>query len=431
MGTSQSKDDSSAVHQLPAANIIGCLKTADGFTVVHVEPHSDTETASFKATPVKALPDDFATRYLIERPANHHIHVVVSVLSGTCLAESFYQNNLKPLLNAIGLHESADYDVHRTTSAKTISELTHHVFLERANEGKQQRIILLSGDGGIVDVTNGLSGGSRSPSFVAPSVVLIPMGTGNALAHSSGITADNTMGLATLARGCPVRLPLLKARFSPGARLLVEEGSKQEELPQTSEDGSPTMYGAVVCSWAMHAGLVADSDTKEYRQYGVERFKMAAKEALYPAGGSEPHRYRATVSVLRKDKEQASWEAIGSQEHAYVLATLVSNLEKTFNISPHTQPLDGHLRLVHLGPMASDEVMRVMGLAYQEGKHVDESEVSYEDIEGVRIEFLEDEDRWRRVCVDGKIVLVEKGGWVEARRVVDEGEQVVDLVCLR
>lgn len=430
MASPQSKGEASSFGQIPTANLIGCVKSADGFTLLHVEP--DSETASFKASPAETLPPDFADRYLIRRPDDAHVHIVVSVLSGSCLAESFYQKALEPLLDAIGLQQGADYTVHRTTSATTVFELTRDIFLPRANSGAHQRIILLSGDGGVVDVVNGLLSGSRTASFVAPSIALVPMGTGNALAHSSGITADNTMGLATLARGSPVRLPLLKARFSPGARLLVEEGSKKEALPQTtSESSEPVMYGAVVCSWAMHAGLVADSDTTEYRKYGVERFKMAAKEALYPAGGSEPHRYRAKISLLRNKHGQAIWEAVGRQEHAYVLATLVSNLEKTFNISPHTQPLDGHLRLVHFGPMLSDEIMRVMGLAYQKGKHVDEPAVDYDDIEGIRIEFMESEDRWRRVCVDGKIVLVEEGGWVEARRVESEQEQVVELVCLR
>ncbi|OJD28684.1 glycogen synthase kinase mutation revertant [Diplodia corticola] len=430
MASPQSNDNPQPIDQIPPANLIGYVKAAHGFQVLYVEP--DSETATFRASPAESLPSGLGDRYLIQPPKDVHVHVVVSVLSGSCLAESFYQKSLKPLLDAIGLQQSVDYTVHRTVSATTVLELTRDVFLPQANKGAQQRIILLSGDGGVVDVVNGLLSGPRSTSFVAPSVALIPMGTGNALAHSSGITADNTMGLATVARGSPVKLPLLKVHFSPGARLLVEEGSKKEELPQsTSEDPRPVMYGAVVCSWAMHAGLVADSDTAEYRKYGVERFKMAAKEALYPAGGSEPHRYRAKLSRLRNKDGQASWEAVDREEHAYVLATLVSNLEKTFNISPHTRPLDGRLALIHLGPMPSDEVMRVMGLAYQEGKHVDQAEVHYEDIEGVRIDFLEDEDRWRRVCVDGKIVLVEKGGWVEARRVQSEQEQVVELACLR
>jgi hypothetical protein len=113
----------------------------------------------------------------------------------------------------------------------------------------------------------------------------------------------------------------------------------------------------------------------------------------------------------------------------YVLATLVSNLEKTFTISPSSKPLDGQLRLVHFGPMPSGkEVMGVMGQAYQGGKHVADPAVGYEDIEGLRIDFegKEEDGRWRRICVDGKIVRVDKDGWIELRK---EPRHVLDVIC--
>ena len=63
--------------------------------------------------------------------------------------------------------------------------------------------------------------------------------------------------------------------------------------------------------------------------------------------------------------------------------------------------------------------MRIMGRAYQGGKHVEHEAVSYEKVEGLRIEFrgLEAEGQWRRVCVDGKIVRVDREGWVEISKV--------------
>jgi hypothetical protein len=68
--------------------------------------------------------------------------------------------------------------------------------------------------------------------------------------------------------------------------------------------------------------------------------------------------------------------------------------------------------------MTGDEVMRIMTLAYQDGKHVQEDAVAYEEVDGIRISFegREDDSRWRRICVDGKIVRVEADGWVEVRR---------------
>jgi len=65
--------------------------------------------------------------------------------------------------------------------------------------------------------------------------------------------------------------------------------------------------------------------------------------------------------------------------------------------------------------------MRILQLAYQDGAHVKEPAVAYEEVDGVRISFegKEDQARWRRICIDGKIVRVEADGWVEISR--DDG----------
>lgn len=114
----------------------------------------------------------------------------------------------------------------------------------------------------------------------------------------------------------------------------------------------------------------------------------------------------------------------------YVLCTLVSNLEENFNISPSSKPLDGKLRLVSIGAVPVEEVVRVLGLAYQGGKHVESGDgkgvVGYEVVKGLRIEFEEDEGMWRRVCVDGKIFECPKGGLMEVRR--NQGREVCRLV---
>jgi hypothetical protein len=66
-----------------------------------------------------------------------------------------------------------------------------------------------------------------------------------------------------------------------------------------------------------------------------------------------------------------------------------------------------------------------MGLAYQGGGHVGEEGVLYEEVERVRIEFYEDVERWRRVCVDGKIVAVGKDGWME---ICLEGRRLLNVI---
>ncbi|KAF2644882.1 hypothetical protein P280DRAFT_366217, partial [Massarina eburnea CBS 473.64] len=348
-------------------------------------------------------------------------HIIISPGSGTKKASLFYISVLQPVLETLFPKGHTNFLVHTTTSATTVSELSSDIFLPTATAGINLRIILLTGDGGILDILNEFHTHPPSASYAAPELVLLPLGTANALFHSSNAAKDNTWGLRALVSRTTKPLPTFTASFSPGARLLVDEARKENELPLDPSTGHRVLHGAVVGSWAMHAALVADSDTSEYRKYGIDRFKMAAKHALYPSTGDAPHVYKAGISLLRND----TWASLEEQEHMYVLLTLVSNLEQSFCVSPATKPLDGSMHVVHFGPTAGDEAMRIMGLAYQGGKHVDDGAVRYEAVDGLRIVFKEDEDRWRRICVDGKIVRVERGGWVEFRK--GEG-RVVDVV---
>jgi diacylglycerol kinase family enzyme len=419
--------------------IVFTTKTVDGDTeaIVTLQEHKDATKPPFLIN-ISKRPLKEPLSYC--PPEQRKTHVIVSVGSGDRRADDFFSSVVRPILESIyGEKVVKRMKIHTTESATSILELTNDVFFPTANEGRPIRIILLSGDGGIVDLLNGFSSKTSNPQmYVAPQVVLLPLGTANALYHSINTGGYNTWGLPALASWTAKPLPTFTATFSPGARLLVDEGRQEEELPKDS-DGNGILHGAVVASWAMHASLVGDSDTTEYRKHGVERFKMAAKEALYPADGSPPHPYKGKISILKEDpyaivSEGAQWTTLPEEEHMYVLATMVSHLEQPFCISPATKPLDGSMHLVHFGPRSGDEAMAVMGKAYQGGLHVQEEDVRYESIDGLRIEFegKEEDGRWRRICVDGKIVRVERDGWVEIRRVGvgKDAARVLDVVVV-
>ena len=352
-------------------------------------------------------------------------YVVISIGSGIGEAQGFFDNVIKPALTASGL-QPFSYYVHTTDSSKSIATFISAVILPRANEGVPQTVMLLSGDGGVVDAVNVLLSSERSSQYVKPAIGLVTMGTGNALANSTGLNRDLTRGLRHFYRGQPHALPTLTATFSPESELLLDEGRKTEPVaPPTADAG--VIYGAVVCSWALHASLVADSDTVEYRKFGGERFQMAAKELLSPSDGSGPHAYQGQITMFKLDKKGHEFrQTLKRQEHGYVLATLVSNLEEKLTISPHSKPLDGQLRLVHLGAVTSEEVMQILELAFQGGSHVNNEAVGYENVEGIRIDFDEGDAHWRRVCVDGKIVRVGESRWVEVRK--NTGANVLDII---
>ena len=100
-----------------------------------------------------------------------------------------------------------------------------------------------------------------------------------------------------------------------------------------------------------------------------------------------------------------------------------------FTISPASKPLDGQLRVVYFEPLDGQKTMGIMQEAYNNGNHVGLETVGYEAVEGLKIKLLEEgEDcKWRRCCVDGLIVGVEEGGWMEVRRVTG-GSEAVDVV---
>ena len=424
-------------------DIVGVLPLNPGnqgseYYLLHVSNKSSPGNyGSLESANVKNLPSSFIEEFSPSLIANVTtktpilLHVLVSVGSGNQRAEQCFASLVEPLLGRLKTSLSVDCVVVRTTSATTISEYTTKKILPYANEGRKQSIMLLSGDGGVVDLINALAlKSSPSLSYTKPTVALIPLGTANALATSLHVAEDTTMGLSTWYRGTSKPLPAFVAKFSDGAELVIDEGSNTEPCPRNSSDEA-MFYGSVVCSWGLHASLVADSDNKEYRKLGSSRFEKAANALLYPPNEAGPHRYKAKVSLLKADKSgNATWRAMPEDTHVYVLVTLVSNLEKTFTISPETEPLDGQLRLIYIRASNGDEIMRLMNCAYDSGKHVHDPNVIYEEVEGLKIDFdgRETCDRWRRVCIDGKIFIVEPNGSIE---VMKNAKSVVDIFVPR
>ncbi|KAJ5999221.1 hypothetical protein N7451_007031 [Penicillium sp. IBT 35674x] len=405
-------------------NIIGVLPSTSlsGYQVLFLaNPGENDEGPGYLATTdIPSLPPSLSP-FVVKLPDHlrhsEPVQVIISTLSGTGSAQTVFRDILEPFLSRLGINHQA----HKTQSTQTISELSRSQFLERACAGTPQTIILLSGDGGLVDILD-VFYKSTQPIQRPPQIALFPCGTGNAMASSIGLRSGPASSLTALLRGGPSPVPIFAATLSPGSQLIINEGRQRLPISPGSDACHQIIYGAVVASWGLHAALVADSDTVEYRKFGSERFKMAAKELLYPSDGTEPHRFQGKITYLTIDGQEKTTE---SDEHMYVLASLVPRLEKDFLISPESEPLGEQMRFLHFGPLPAEEAMRLMTLAYQGGQHVQEATVTYTAVEQLRIEFQEDLERWRRVCIDGKIVVVEKGGWLELRK---EPRQLLQII---
>ncbi|KUI53745.1 Sphingosine kinase 1 [Cytospora mali] len=385
----------------------------------------------------RSLPQELLGRYLLkETPAalktghESSLDVIVSVRSGTGLPQKFYDAVLQPLLNLLGSGEGS-YGAIFTKDANTVKEYAQERWgnkgqINPGDTSKKETVILLSGDGGIVDLLNGSTEHPGAEAETLPTIALIPLGTGNALFHSlhkphyartdPPAPSPLVLALRALLHGRPAPLPTFQASFSAGSHL-VEESSG-------SSAGIARLTGAIVASYGFHSQLVWESDTPAYRKHGAKRFGMVAQELL-----KESHAYSATV-------ETSSSSRLDTTRFNYILATMVSNLEKTFTISPHSKPLDGQLRLVYFGDVSGGRTMEIMMAAYDNGSHVGmkwttegggEDGVGYEAVEEVKVTTLEEDARWRKVCIDGTIVEIPQGGSMTVKKSPEAKLQVLVL----
>lgn len=402
------------------------------------QPHEANpfHLSSFLASSLpQSFLDRFLDRFLVKElpewlrdEAASSLDVLVSMRSGTGLSEKFYDAVLQPLLATLGLKAQGQtapghktYRVTHTKDANSIKEFAHTKWgLNSPPAPKPETIILLSGDGGIVDLLNDTA---PSASSSLPSIALIPLGTGNALFHSlhkphyTTTTPSHHLVLAlrALLHGRTASLPTFRAAFSPGAHHVAENDKDTPLVPVRA------LTGAIVASYGFHSQLVWESDTPAYRVHGAARFGMVAEELL-----RAPHAYRAVVETM-PGGERISAAGGEGVPFNYVLATMVSNLERTFTISPASEPLDGVLRLVHFGGATGDRTMEIMMGAYGGGKHVGMEGVGYQAVDGVKITTMEEDARWRKVCIDGTIVELPQGGTMVVERSTEPRLQVLVL----
>jgi len=151
----------------PPQTIIRDLQTADGTSQATVTLQGNKD-----ATKPPVLVD--ISKQALQAPnpdtsSQRETHVVISIGSGGRQAESFFENVVKPVLVALdGEARTSTLKIHTTTSATSIADYTSTIFFPAANSGTPLRIILLSGDGGIVDLVNGLLSHTQSDTYIAP-----------------------------------------------------------------------------------------------------------------------------------------------------------------------------------------------------------------------------------------------------------------------
>jgi diacylglycerol kinase family enzyme len=188
----------------------------------------------------------------LARLRSAHVYVIVSGKSGAGLATSVNDNILAPLSELFGLSAT----VH-ITSSKT----SHIEFLTSTgfSPDRENIIVVLGGDTMIYDLLNALPQNSYLTEPHRITISPIPCGTGNALAMSLRITSI-PIGISAFFGVSKVNS--VQTSPLPVLRISIRDA-----------DHERVIWAAVVCSWGLHASLVADSDDPEMRrEYGAKRF---------------------------------------------------------------------------------------------------------------------------------------------------------------
>jgi hypothetical protein len=109
-------------------------------------------------------------------------------------------------------------------------------------------------------------------------------------------------------------------------------------------------------------------------------------------------------------QESETW----GNEHTYILVSHVSHLEPTFEIAPMQSPLLSTISVIQIGPMSAEELLGVMAAVYVgDGKHVLTPGVRFEGkVSEVELSVEDEDDRWRRICIDGDVITVAKNAKV-------------------
>lgn len=135
-------------------------------TPANSDPSAAVPDVELQITNVNNPPADFIARHLFQglpaylRLIPEDIHIIISSKSGVGKAGSFFEEVVKPLLEGVGLERQC-YQVLQTENSESVYDFAQRKLKDKACKGVKQTVILLSGDGGVADLLNGLGGAER------------------------------------------------------------------------------------------------------------------------------------------------------------------------------------------------------------------------------------------------------------------------------
>lgn len=297
------------------------------------------------------------------------VQVVFNLAAGEGQTEHLLEEHVKPMLSGwMRANPGHGAVTFQETDALLGARQVGRAVAQRAAAGPCA-VVILGGDGTMHEVLEGMMSSDAPALAHDVGLVLVPTGTANALYHAyfPDLTESDTPSW---------RLASLRA-FVQGDVALSE---LRRLTLMHAEPGAHT--AAVVCSQALHAAILRDSEVLRASVPGVERFKMAAAQnmltwcharlILRPGAQGKVLEYDAKTQQFVPARamhgecialENGELHVFG--EFVYMNAMTIDRLEATFVpapfAGPHGAPAlrrpDGMMDIVVVRPPRSPKVL--------------------------------------------------------------------------
>lgn len=349
---------------------------------------------------------------------NKTIYILINPASGAKNTEEIYKEEVLPFIKQ-SLPE-AQIQEYRTEREGHATEIIREI-LEGSKNDQSLDFILLGGDGTTHEAVNGLIHQEGEIRAHPARLAIVPTGTANALYASLYAKRYGEQFQEDKLRSVRSLLEENGSETYPLALSLVQTKSKEHKK---------SFVAHLITSHALHASILADSESLRDQYPGIERFKVAfgknmsvwvpASIELKPLANGKLQRYDPkSDKFIDIDEKQTQIEDF----ILYFAAVTTDRLEPAFVPAPFSGPVSDNAQLSRpsdavdiviyrplrssklskfqdvgqdfwLGSQSQDkreeigktDLIKISGLMYQEGKHV---ELTYKQDDNDQDEFEE------------------------------------------
>ncbi|XP_017293255.1 sphingosine kinase 1 [Kryptolebias marmoratus] len=315
------------------------------------------------------------------------ILLLVNPESGKGQARTLYKNHIQRMLNEAGV-------IH--TLIPTERQDHARELVKEADLSLWDAIVIMSGDGLLYEVINGLLERSDCEEAIQTPLGILPSGSGNALAASihyySGAPQMCSEDLLVscgflLCKGLVSRMDLVSIHLSSG----------------------PCLFSFLSMAW----GFVADVDieSEKYRHLGAARFTIGTLVRL-----ASLRVYKGKLAYLPATRDSSDlqlppldqpvpedWVVVPEEDFVLMLAMYQSHLAEDLLAAPDAQLDDGVIHLFYVKAGISRSALLRLFLAMEKGAHLDTNcqHLVHAKVRALRLEPKSPEGI---ITVDGEVV---------------------------